>query len=66
MSKKFTKFGQFLKELREETTSGDIATVDNKLDLVKREKPVKGKKCKAHNNINCTKCSEDVKESRWN
>ena len=31
-------FKDFLEELKEETTSGDIATVDTKLDLVKRDK----------------------------
>lgn len=32
------KFKEFLEEITEETTSGDIATVDTKLDLVKRDK----------------------------
>ncbi len=37
-------FKKFLKEIREETTSADIATVDTKLDLVKRPKHLeKGK-----------------------
>ena len=47
------------------TTSGDIATVTNKLDMVKRNKHLeKGKKCKRHNKLNCEICSE--KEDKWN
>ena len=53
-------FRKFIKELHEETTSGDIATVDTKLDLVKRPKHLeKGKKCKEHKRINCTECAEE-------
>lgn len=33
-----SSFKEYLNSLDEETTSGDIATVDNKLDLVKRRK----------------------------
>jgi hypothetical protein len=46
-------FKNFLKELSEETTSGDIATVTTKLDLVKRPKP-----CKKHNVIDCKECKD--------
>jgi len=47
------------------TTSGDIATVSNKMDLVKRNKHLeKGKKCKKHNKLNCEICGE--REDKWN
>ena len=57
------KFRKYLKDITEETTSGDIATVDNKLDLVRRpEKHLqKGKKCKDHKRLNCQECEE----SKW-
>lgn len=55
-------FKKFIKELREETASGDIATVDAKLDLVKRQKHLeKGKKCKKHKRFNCLECLENEK-----
>ena len=38
----------FKEYIKEETTTGDIATVDNKLNLVK--------KCKKHKKENCQKC----------
>ena len=42
------------------TTSADIATVDSKLDLVKRSKP-----CKEHNVLNCEECSKNkIKENK--
>jgi hypothetical protein len=47
------KFKDFLKQLKEETTSGDIATVDTKLDMVKRSK-----KCKLHDEYDCEECKE--------
>ncbi len=52
-------FRDFLKEEGEAapaggTTSGDIATVDSKLDLVKRPK-----KCKQHNLLNCSECEKE-------
>lgn len=49
------KFQNFLKDLQEETTAGDIASVDSKLGdkAVKRAKP-----CKEHNEINCKICSK--------
>ena len=54
------KFRKFLNNISEETTSGDIATVDNKLDLVKRPEKhlLKGKKCKDHKRLNCQECIE--------
>ena len=61
------KFKKYLKTLGEETTSADIATVDTKLDLVKRhEKHAhKGKKCKKHKKYDCEICQEMMEES-WN
>ncbi len=52
------KFKKFLTALAEETTSGDIASVDTKLDLVKRQDKhlVKGKRCKKHKLLNCEEC----------
>lgn len=61
-------FKEYLKDLAEETTSADIATVDNKLDLTQRyqkHKCEKGKKCKAHKKPNCIIC-ENLEESKWN
>jgi len=54
------KFKKYLNSLREETTSGDIATVSTKLDLVKRSEKhlAKGKKCKEHNILNCEECAD--------
>lgn len=46
------KFKDYIKE---ETTSGDIATVDTKLNLVKKDTP---KKCKKHNIENCKECTK--------
>lgn len=45
--------------LDEETTSGDIATVDTKLgvDVPKNKHLSKGKKCKTHKRLNCEKCA---------
>ena len=53
------KFKKFLAALAEETTSGDIASVDTKLDLVKRQDKhlAKGKRCKKHKLLNCEECS---------
>lgn len=63
--KEFLK--EFLKDISEETTSSDIATVDTKLDLSKRPKHLlKGKKCKLHKRINCKICDDDLSESKWN
>lgn len=52
------KFKKFLTALAEETTSGDIASVDTKLDLVKRQDKhlAKGKRCKKHKLMNCEEC----------
>ena len=60
------KFKNFLKSLEEETTVSDIATVDTKLDSVKRVKSEKGKKCKKHRRTNCLECEEQIEESKWN
>ena len=47
------------------TTSGDIAQVTGKLDMVRRNKHLeKGKKCKKHNKLNCEICGEH--EDKWN
>lgn len=49
------------------TTSSDIATVDSKLDIIKRNKHLdKGKKCKKHGIKNCHKCSDEYEDSKWN
>lgn len=54
-----TKRG-FKKFLEEETVSGDIATVDSKLDLTRRNKHLsKGKKCKKHKRVNCEACEQE-------
>jgi len=56
-------FRKLLKDIQEETTAADIATVDTKLDLVKRPKHlVKGKKCKKHKRLNCKACDPDYVE----
>lgn len=59
------KFKKYLKDLAEETTTADIATVDTKLDMVRRQKHLeKGKKCKKHKVLNCEQC-EDLNESKY-
>ena len=59
-------FKNYLKDLQEETTSGDIATVDTKLDMVRRPKNLqKGKKCKKHGRVNCLECDSELEESKW-
>jgi uncharacterized ferredoxin-like protein len=60
------KFAKYLQSIEEITTSGDIAPVEKKLDLVRRhEKHVnKGKKCKIHKTLNCEIC-EELEESKW-
>lgn len=62
-------FKNYLKKLAEEsagTTSADIATVDNKLDLVRRAKHLeKGKKCQKHKRLNCKECEDNLEESKW-
>lgn len=61
------KFKLYLDDLKEETTSGDIATVDTKMDLVKRSKFLeKGKKCKKHGRRNCQECEMLEEDSKWN
>jgi hypothetical protein len=59
------KFKNYLKGLAEETTSADIATVDNKLDMVRRyeKHALKGKKCKKHKRVNCPVCAAEMEES---
>jgi len=57
-------FKKFVKELKEETTSADITTVDNKLDFSRRDKHrSKGKKCKSHKRLECRECKDSVNES---
>jgi hypothetical protein len=55
------KFKKYLRDLAEETTSADIATVDTKLDMVKRyeKHSQKGKKCKKHKTVNCPICESE-------
>lgn len=52
------KYREYLTFLDEETTSADIATVDTKLDMVRRHEKHKhkGKKCKKHKQYNCKVC----------
>ena len=50
-------FREFLKE---ETTAGDIATVDSKLGA--KAAPLKGK-CKKHKKADCPECKETQEES---
>lgn len=54
MSNNYKGFKDFFNE---ETTSGDIATVDTKLDLRTPKHLSKGKKCKKHKKINCSICA---------
>ena len=54
------KFKNFLKDIQEETVSGDIATVDTKIG----SKPLRhqgktGKKCRAHKRVGCLDCQRD-------
>lgn len=56
------KFRKYLKDIAEETTSADIATVDNKLGMKRNAHDKKCKKCKEHNEVNCEICEDD----RWN
>lgn len=60
-------FKKYLKQIEEETTSADIATVSTKLDLSKRHQKhqQKGKKCKTHKKFNCELC-DDLEETKWN
>jgi hypothetical protein len=59
------KFGKYLRKLAEETTAADIATVDTKLDMTRRQKHLeKGKKCKKHKVLNCAEC-EDINENKF-
>jgi hypothetical protein len=51
---------RFKKYLEEETAAADIASVDNKLDMVKRPKHLnKGKRCTLHKELNCEECLEE-------
>jgi hypothetical protein len=53
-------FKKFIKEIQEDTSTADIATVPVKLDLVKRPKILeKGKKCKMHKKLNCEICESE-------
>lgn len=55
------KFKKYLKDLAEETTAADIASVDTKLDMVSRPRNKhleKGKKCKKHKELDCAICEE--------
>jgi hypothetical protein len=59
-------FKKFLKDIQEETGVGDIASVDNKLGMTKRQKHLdKGKKCKKHKVLNCETC-EMEEDSKYN
>lgn len=58
------RFKNYIKTLREETTSADIATVDSKLDTTRRDPKEmkhlsKGKKCKLHKCLNCEHCENE-------
>jgi hypothetical protein len=57
-------FKRYLKDIAEEVTSADIATVDNKLNLIKRPKRLqKGKKCKLHKRLNCKRCQDAIEDN---
>jgi len=60
------KFKKYLKSISEVTTSGDIATVDTKLDMTKRYEKHhnKGKKCKTHKQFNCEICENEKFENQ--
>lgn len=59
-------FKKFLKNMQEETTTGDIAGVETKLGMTKRQKHLdKGKKCKKHKVLNCESC-EIEEDSKYN
>ena len=47
-------FRKFLKDMQEETTSADIATVDTKLDMKK--------KCTGKEDCECDKCYKETKK----
>jgi hypothetical protein len=56
----FRKLLKDIHDIQEETTSGDIATVDSKLGT----KPIRhqggnGKKCKSHKRVDCLECQKD-------
>jgi|FLOH01.1.fsa_nt_gi hypothetical protein len=59
----FRKLLKDIQLVQEETTSGDIATVDTKLEMKPIKRP-KGKKCKIHKRMNCKECLEE--DSKWN
>lgn len=42
--------------LQELVAAGDIAPVDSKINMVRRQK---GKKCKKHKRLNCQECQKD-------
>ena len=58
------KFKNFLKDLDEEMTSGDVASVDSRLG----DKPArtqgkhKGKRCKIHKRFDCLDCTKGNNE----
>lgn len=58
------KFKLYLDELKEETSAGDIAGVDSKMDLRRHKHLEKGKKCAKHKRLNCVECLD--KDSKWN
>jgi hypothetical protein len=63
-------FRKYVDKIQEETTAGDIASVDNIINLGKdresfKGKDNKGKKCRIHNRLICKICQEDLEESRW-
>ena len=55
------RFKKYLNDLAEETTAGDIAGVESKLDTHRRPTKhlQKGKKCKKHKRLNCQECQKD-------
>lgn len=58
------RFKQYIKKIQEETTSADIATVDTKLDMTRRDPSEmkhlhKGKKCKLHKQLSCDECMNE-------
>ena len=60
----YRKLLKEIQEIKEETTSADIASVDTKLGSGPFRRMKKGKKCKEHKRFNCDECQSDDDE-KW-
>lgn len=58
MQTHLTTFKEYLKTVTEETASGDIATVDNRLGSVRWAGSAGPKMCKVHNVLDCKICND--------